>query len=152
MSKLDSVPAHCKTPTKETKPKVEAHGRRAIFDNSSRAKIFKIDVDCWIRETESLKADYIVVKPQVVDVVVELKGSDIRHAIEQIVATSERWRNVSGSNGMIGGLVIFTHSPESSASLANKKKTLRDKNKIHLEVDKNGKTEYKFETFTGKKA
>jgi hypothetical protein len=50
----------------------------------------------------------------------------------------------------MGGLVICTRSPESSASLANRKKTLRNRNKIHLEVDKNGKTEYRFESFLGK--
>jgi hypothetical protein len=135
MSKPDPVPTHCKRETTETKPKVEANARRAVFDNTGQSKIVIIDIDCWIRESESLKADYIVIKPQVVDVVVELKGSNIRHAIKQILATSERWRRSSENKGMIGGLVIFTHSPESSASLANKKKTLLDKNRIHLEGD-----------------
>ena len=151
MSKPDTIPEHCASETNDTKVKVEANARRAVFNNAGKATIQIIDVDCWIRESEGVKADYVVIKPKVVDVVVELKGSDIRHAIEQVIATSKRWRSVSGSNGMMGGLIIFTHSPENSASLVNKKKTLRDKNKIHLEVDKNGKKEYRFETFTGKK-
>jgi len=152
MSKHDLVPEHCLSETSGTKVKVEANARRAIFDNADNATIQIIDVDCWMQGSKGLKADYLVLKSQMVDVVVELKGSDIRHAIRQIVATSEQWRNATLSKEMMGGLVIFTHSPETSASLANKKKTLRNKNKIHLEVDKNGRTEYRFETFTGKKA
>ena len=151
MSKPDPVPEHCKRATTETRPKVEAKARKAVFDNAVHANIQIIDVDCWITGSVSLKADYIVIKPQVVDIVVELKGSDIRHAIKQVVVTTEQWRSATGSSGMVGGLVICTHSPENSASLANHKKKLRDKNRIHLEVDKNGKKEYQFETFTGKK-
>jgi hypothetical protein len=82
MSKPDTVPVQCKTETNETKPKVQANGRKAVFDSAERTRIVKIDVDCWISESESLKADYVVIKPRVVDVVVELKGSNIGHAIE----------------------------------------------------------------------
>jgi hypothetical protein len=95
MWKLDPVPEHCKRETAETKPKVEANARRAVFDNAIQTKIQIIDVDCWMRESDGLKADHIVSKMEIVDIVVELKGKDILHAIDQIVATSEKWRNTS---------------------------------------------------------
>ena len=151
MLKPDPIPERCVIETSVTKIKVEANARRAVFDNADRATVQIIDVDCWISGSEELKADCIVVKPQVVDIVVELKGSDIRHAIRQIIATSQRWRSASGNSDMIGGLIVFTHSPESSASLANKKRALLSKNRIYLEVGKNRKAEYRFVTFTGKK-
>jgi len=150
MSKPDFVPARCLSESRVTKVKVEANTRRAVFDNGDNAQVWIVDVDCWIPGPEGLKADYVVFQPQIVAIVVELKGSDIRHALQQVIATSTRWRDTSGTNATIGGLVIFTHSPETSASLANKKRKLRDKHNIHLEVDKNGRTEYRFETFTGK--
>lgn len=152
MSKLESVPKHCMQSHDSSKVKVEAHGRRAVFSNVERLSILVVDVDCWQPGSDGLKADHVVVKPQVVDIVVELKGSDILHAIQQILATAGAWRRASGNRGMMGGLVICSHSPESSASLANRKIKLRDKNKIYLEVKKNNQTEYRFETFTSRKA
>ena len=152
MSKPEFVPAHCSRKSEETKPKVGANARWAIFDNSDMATIHVTDVDCWLKNTDCLKADFVVSKPKVIDVIVEIKGSNIDHAIKQIISTAEQWRNASAKTTILGGLVIFTHSPESSASLANKKRKLRDKHRIHLELDKSGKTEYRFETFTGKKA
>ena len=149
MSKLDFVPSHCQRETDETKPKVEANGRKAVFNNNDKALVHLIDVDCWIQGSEGLRADYIAVKPTVVDVIVELKGSDIPHAIQQIAATAQHWRESSGTTKMLGGLLVFRHSPERSASLDNRKKKLI-KNGINLVVDKTGKTEYRFEMFLGK--
>jgi hypothetical protein len=151
MSKLDFVPVLCRRNADETKPKVEANARGAVFDNADRAIIHIIKVDCWLKDIDCLKADYIVSKPEVVDVVVEIKGSNIGHAVMQILSTAKQWRSASASTKMLGGLVIFTRSPESSASLANRKKTLRDKHRIHLEASKSGKTEYRFETFLGRR-
>ncbi len=152
MSKPDSVPERCTASHNESKVKVEARGRRAVFSNSERASILVIDVDCWLSEVEGIKADHVLVKSEIVDVVVELKGSDISHAVQQILATADSWRRASGNQGMMGGLVVCTHSPQNSASLANTKLRVRLKNRIHLEVDKNGKTEYRFENFSGRKS
>jgi len=131
------------------------NARGAVFDNREMATIWVTNVDCWLKDIDCLKADFVVSKPSVVDVIVEIKGSNIDHAIKQIISTAERWRQAAARPTMVGGLVIFTHSPESSASLANKKRKLRDKHRIHLEVNKNGKNgknEYRFDTFTGRKA
>ena len=152
MSKHEFVPDHCIRKAEETKPKVGAHARWAVFDNGDMATIHVTDVDCWLKNADCLKADFVVSKPKVVDVIVEIKGANIDHAVKQIISTAEQWRKASAITTILGGLIIFTRSPESSASLANRKRKLRDKHRIHLELGKNGKTEYRFETFTGKKA
>ena len=96
------------------------------------------------------KADRIVSKPGVVDVVVELKGKDIDHALKQILATCVRWKEAQRFSKQIGGLVVFSRSPERSAAIEDVKKRFLQTHGIWLEMNKNNQTEYKFETFTGR--
>jgi len=97
-------------------------------------------------------ADHIVSKPDVVDVVVELKGKDIGHALEQILATSAKWKDVPPFSKTIGGLVVFSRSPDRSAAIEDTKKRFLQTHGIWLEMNKNNQREYRFETFMGKKA
>lgn len=152
MSRPEFIPAHCSRKTEETRLKVGANARWAVFDNSDKSLVHVTDVDCWLRNADCLRADFVVSKSSVVDVIVEIKGANIDHAVKQIISTAEQWRKASAKTAILGGLVIFSRSPEGSASLANRKRKLRDNHRIHLELDKSGKTEYRFETFTGKKA
>jgi hypothetical protein len=152
MSKPDPVLGPCTTEKNDSKIRVEANTRKAIFHNSDRAEIKIVDVDCWLGTDVTLKADYIVSKPGVVDVVVELKGKDIHHAVRQIVATFTRWKDAPPFSSKIGGLIVFTRSPKRSAAIDDMKKRLLKDHGIWLEMNKNNQTEYRFETFTGKGA
>jgi hypothetical protein len=65
------TPDDCIETVRDSKPKVEENGRKAIFLNPERVSIKKVRVDgCLIKE-DGLKADYIVSKPEVIDVIVE---------------------------------------------------------------------------------
>ena len=152
MSKPDTLLESCTTTRTDSKIKVEAHTRKAVFDNSERSEIKIIDVDCWLAADAGPKADRIVSKPGVVDVVVELKGKDIDHALEQVLATCTKWKDVPPFSKKIGGLIVFSRSPERSAAIDDSKKRFLQTHGIWLEMNKNNQTEYKFETFTGKKA
>jgi hypothetical protein len=152
MSKPDPRLGPCARVVSNSKIKVEANKRKAIFDNSDRVEIKIVDVDCWLETEATLKADYIVCKPDLVDVVVELKGKDIDHAVEQIVATVARWKEVPPCSKKIGGLIVFTRSPERSAAIDDIKKRLLKNHGLWLEMNKNNQAEYRFETFTGTKA
>lgn len=152
MSKPDPLLESCTTTKTDTKIKVEAHTRKAVFDNSERSEIKIVDVDCWRVAEAGPKADCVVSKPGVVDVVVELKGKNIDHALEQVLATCTKWKNVPPFSKKIGALIIFSRSPERSAAIDDSKKRFLQTHGIWLEMNKNNQTEYKFETFTGKKA
>jgi len=152
MSKPDNLLASCTETKTDSKIRVEAHTRKAVFDNSERSEIKIVDVDCWLAADGGPKADRVVSKPGIVDVVVELKGKDIDHALEQILATCAKWKDASPFSKKIGGLVVFSRSPERSAAVDNWKKRFLQTHGIWLEMNKNNQTEYRFETFTGKKA
>jgi hypothetical protein len=133
------------------KIKVEANAIKAIFNNSDRVEIRIVDVDCWLVHETGLKADRVVSKPGVVDIVVELKGKNINHAMEQVLATCSRWKSVPPFSKKIGALIVFSRSPERSATIGDWKARLL-KEGIWLEMNKSNRAEYRFETFIGKKA
>ena len=148
MSKPDDRLASCTETRTDSKIRVESHSQKAVFDNSDRAEIRIIDVDCWLAAETGPRADRIVSKPDVVDIVVELKGKNIRHALDQISATCQRWRAARSSHKRMGGLVVFSRSPDNSADIADSKARFLKTHNIRLQLNKNNQTEYRFEKFT----
>ena len=66
---------------KENKSKIN-------FLNPNQDKILTIKVDgCVISDNETLRCDYALMPSDEVEIYVELKGSDIVHAVEQIKST-----------------------------------------------------------------
>lgn len=151
MSNPDPLLQACMEELSDSKITVRRDGRRATFDNAARAVINRVDIDCWIPSAETVKADYILAKRCVVDVIVELKGKDIAHAVEQITTTLMRWRKASPFSDKIGGLIVFTRCPMRAAEIGDIKKRLLVQHGLWMEIDKDQKTEYRFETFTGKR-
>jgi hypothetical protein len=152
MSNPDPSLHACTEELTDSRITVKRDGRKATFDNVERATIKRIDVDRWILSADTPKADYIVSKPSVVDVIVELKGQDIDHAVEQIVTTLVKWKKAPPFSNKIGGLIVFTRCPMRAAEIGDMKKRLLVKHDLWMEIDKDQKTEYSFETFTGKRA
>ena len=151
MSNPDPSLQACTDELNDSKITVKRDGRRATFDNSDHAIIKCVDVDCWIPSNDTVKADYIVSKPGVVDVIVELKGKDIDHAVKQVVATLAIWRTAPPFSKKIGGLIVFTRCPVSAAQVGDMKKRLLQQHDLWMEMDKDQKTEYRFETFAGRR-
>lgn len=151
MSKPDLLLHTCTEVSNDSKITVKRDGRSATFLNSERIPIQRVDVDCWIPSSSTAKADFIVSNPGVVDVIVELKGKDIAHAGEQIVATLVRWKDAPPLSKRIGGLIVFTRCPMRAAEIGDMKKRLLRQHKLWMEIDKDLKTEYHFETFAGKR-
>jgi hypothetical protein len=152
MSKPDPLLQLCTEESNDSRISVKRDGRRATFVNSERASIKRVDVDCWIPSSATAKADFIVSSPGIVDVIVELKGKDIAHAIEQIVVTFAKWKDAPPFSTKIGGLIVFTRCPMRAAEIGDTKKRLLRQHGLWMEIDKDQKTEYRFETFTGKRA
>jgi hypothetical protein len=152
MSKPDPQLQLCTEESNDTRISVKRDGRRATFVNSEGASIKCLDVDCWIPSSATAKADFIVSNPGVVDVIVELKGKDIVHAVEQIVVTLAKWKKAPPFSKKIGGLIVFTRCPMRAAEIGDTKKRILRQHGLWMEIDKDQKTEYRFETFTGKSA
>jgi hypothetical protein len=152
MSNPDPSLQGCTKELSGSKITVKRDGRRATFDNAGRDSIKRVDLDCWIPSANAAKADYIVSKPGVVDVIVELKGKEIARAVEQVVATLVVWKNAPPFSSKIGGLIVFTRCPMRAAEIGDMKKRLLRQHGLWMEIDKDQKTEYRFETFAGKRA
>jgi hypothetical protein len=152
MSNPSSALEGCTEELSHPRITVRANGRSATFLNPDRARIKRVDLDCWLSSTADVKADYLLCKSGVVDVIVELKGKDIDHGVDQVLATLKRWKTIPTCAAKIGGLIVFTRSPERSATLDNLKVKLLSKHKIWLEMGKSGLKDYQFEIFTGKKS
>jgi len=137
----------CIQTVRDSKPKVEENGRRAVFLNSDRVPIKKVKVDGCLFTGSGLKADYVVAKPGVIDIIVELKGADVYHARDQIVATLPFWRSYPPFSTKVVGLIVCSRSPMSSSDLQVMKAKMLIHHKLWLEVDENGRKEYDFLKF-----
>jgi hypothetical protein len=147
MSKLNPSPEDCIQTVRDSRPKVEENGRKAVFLNLTRVPIKKVRVDGCLIVSETLKADFVVSKPGVVDVIVELKGKDIHHAKNQIIATLLFWREYPPFSEKIAGLIICSKSPMSSSDLQVMKAKAKIQHGLSLIVDETGKKEYDFADF-----
>jgi len=83
------IPERCKTPTSDALIVLSERRSAITFKNTSRRSVVKIVVDgCAI--TDGPRCDYLVVDADGAEYYIELKGCDVRHAIEQLKATIEQ--------------------------------------------------------------
>jgi hypothetical protein len=88
---------------------VEDEGVRATFLNPRGRKIRKIHYDGCYAAKKGRQADFILGLPKVVDVIIELKGSDanLKDAAQQVESTLESWKEDDKSEGAIAALIIY---------------------------------------------
>jgi len=77
MSSPDQSLQACTGQLNHSKIIVKRDGRRATFINAERTFIKCVDLDAWLSGSGTARADYILAKPQIADVIIELKGKDI---------------------------------------------------------------------------
>lgn len=131
--------ARCREVLTDSKVKVEENGKKAVFANASRAVFSRVRVDgCLVNGAVS--ADFLVAKADVGHVIVELKGKDVVHAYEQILATAKSLKACSQRPVRIAGLIVCTEYPRGIARSAQR---LRDqfarefKGPIHVVASNN---------------
>jgi hypothetical protein len=126
---------------------VEENKRSARFHHVRNEAVLIIQVDGGlIREGE--RADYIVAHPSVVDVIVELKGSDTSKAIAQIKATRPVWLCHELCGEQQGAIVVRGPGvrPKESARFERWKREFRKTFKMKLLVESRNR-DYQFEEF-----
>jgi hypothetical protein len=139
--------ADCTESLSHTRIKVDDNGSRrwAVFLNPKRAAIRKIRVDgCLLRDGPA--ADWVVSKADCVDVVVELKGRDVAHAIHQIVATLRFWSSLGGveQNNHLAALIVCTQYPRDNTKIERARRQIAQEHHAPLHV-KSRNLKYAFE-------
>jgi hypothetical protein len=140
---------------------VVERGVGATFLNPRRKQIRKIHYDGCYKKTPGVKqADYIVGMPDVVDVIVELKGSDIKHASAQVVSTLEAWKLNPIRFRKIVCLIVFGRiegkkkragrTPRMNSMRESVERAFLRTNKTLLLVRESGAEQFKFNDFLKK--
>jgi hypothetical protein len=128
-------------------------GKSAILLNPDRGRARRIRMDGCLAPAGSVAADWIVSKPAVVDVIVELKGSNVDHAVEQIEATLRFWvRHVEYQEGQqIGAWIICSEFPRASLRANRYRESFRAGGRILL-ISTHNSEERPFSDFVPRRA
>lgn len=88
---MTHVPKKCVRRHSEAEFEVSEKLSRVVFQNPNGKSVHEITVDgCVFKRPDVLRCDYLVNVLEIdTSVFVELKGSDIDHALEQLEASSE---------------------------------------------------------------
>ncbi len=127
----------CTTKTTASNVTVSENGRSANFLNPQKEEILKIRIDgCLVKEGK--RCDWIVSKPNCVDVLVELKGTDVDHAVEQIMATLSFWIPNSyfdkDNTFKLAGLIVCSQYPKIDTKIQRAKLAIAKKYRVPLHV------------------
>jgi len=140
---------------------IEERGVRATFLNPHRKQIRKVHYDgCYNKTLGELKADYIVGMPGVVDVIIELKGSDLKHASDQVRSTLETWRLSPIRFPKIACLIVFGRiegkkkkagrTPRMNSMKESLERAFLRANRTLLWVRESGSEQFRFNDFLRK--
>jgi hypothetical protein len=101
--------------------------RSAILLNPDRTKVRRIRMDDCLAPRGAVSADWVVSMARVVDVIVELKGRNVDHAVEQIEATRIYWSKHQEhvTHQSIGAWIICSEYPRASTKVARYRERLR---------------------------
>ena len=144
--------ANCYENTNVTKIKLQEKGKQVIFLNPQKEEFVKAKVDgCII--SNAVACDWLVVKKGVGSILVELKGCDVSHALDQIRETFEKLTKRQLIEGQPAALIVC-RKPSTYPSFTSKhqklKQELRNKYKAPLHI-KTGNYEYNFESLLNHK-
>jgi hypothetical protein len=110
----DALKEYTRTQT-DSKIKVSENGRQAVFLNPERAVYFIVQVDGGLIKNTTA-SDYVVSKADqkgiLDDLVIELKGTDVNHALDQVMATANYWQQQGLRAGKIAALIVCARMPK----------------------------------------
>jgi hypothetical protein len=141
-----NLPSYIRKPVGEWAVVAE-NKRSARFHVSNKDEVFIIHVDGELINTGE-RADYIVAHTKIVDVIVELKGSDTSKAIDQIRATRPIWMKHELAGKKLGALIVRGQGvrPKTSASIDRWQREFRKTFKMVLLVETRNRN-YEFKEF-----
>lgn len=109
------------------------------LENPKKAKFRVVKIDgCVIKE--GIRCDYLVILSNKYELYIELKGSNVKHAIEQITTTIQKI--TADKSSLKSGFIASTRCPITSPEIQILKKKLRKKYNAKL-IIKNGEITHK---------
>ncbi|WP_306393237.1 hypothetical protein [Telluria beijingensis] len=102
---------------KHSKIKIEENGRKAIFLNATKETFHLVQVDGALLKNV-VASDFVLAKLKVGDLVIELKGMDVDHAVEQVFETASYWRDKNYRQGGIAALIVSSRVPAFNTKIA----------------------------------
>jgi hypothetical protein len=129
---------------------VSGHGVGATFRNPRRKQLRKIRYDNCYNTRGDRKADYIVGIVDVVDVIIELKGSDLKHAVSQIENTLAAWTVDPIRYPRIVCLIVYGHTfPRMNSRLGVIEREFLLSHGTFLWIRENGSEKFSFRKLLG---
>lgn len=149
------APAHvhkCIEMSNEPALHVSEKGIGATFVNRRRRELRKIKYDgCHCRVAGEGRADFIVGFDRLIDVIIELKGSDLKHALVQVTDTLGRWRGDAIHYPRIVCLIVFGHTfPRMSSKLGVLEREFLDDHNTLLWIRQRAAEKFSFRKLSGK--
>ena len=140
----------CSQIVKHKEIKLSEKRSKIIFLNQASREITKVQVDGCLN-FKGTKCDWLLIveEPKKIEIYVELKGSDVRHAFKQLENTiinisADKQKQIKFC------YIITTKSPLSSPEIQNKAKIFKKTYNSNLRVKKTGYKE-KLSTLTARK-
>lgn len=110
----------CTKRVRHSKVKVEENKRKAVFRNPDNLHYDVTTVDgCLV--TEGMRSDFIVSEVGNISILIELKGKDVAHACDQLLATIEKDSVRNILEDRVGFLVICRKFPRFDTFVARAK-------------------------------
>ena len=127
------IPAECQNEKRDSRIAVEERGKKAVFVNGEKRKYLLTRVDgCVIKNATA--ADWILTAAKVGDVIVELKGRNVQHALEQIMATAKFWTDNGLRQGKIAALIVCSQHPQVTTKSQRAQNDFKRKYKGKLQI------------------
>ncbi|UFH49202.1 hypothetical protein [Pseudomonas sp. KNUC1026] len=125
--------ASCSISTNNSIEKFEENRSILRIHNQNRKKLLRHQVDgCLIKS--GIKCDWMLVEEKTkTEIYIELKGSDVEHAVDQISKTVEQ---LSDSPPKKWGYVICTRSPMSATEIQRATKSIAKSHGVTLRIRK----------------
>lgn len=101
----------CQFKNKHRRVVVEEGKMKATFSNPHLRNYTITRFDGCVVQN-SLGADFIVSLPDVCDLIVELKGRGVEHAMKQVAATAKYLTDNRHRNGKLAGLIVSRQYPK----------------------------------------
>jgi len=125
-------------------PKVKVHdrgtGKSAVLLNGQRERVRRIRMDGCLSPIGELSADFLVSLHRKVDVIVELKGSNVDHAVLQVEATRRFWESHAENvqRQLVSAWILCSEYPAGSTKVSGYRNAFRKRGAILVISTHNG--------------
>ena len=126
----------CVVETTDSKIKFEEKKKVVIFNNPQRKTCLKVQVDgCVIKSTQETKCDNLLVEDNGNEHFVELKGTDVAHALKQLDGTILKLTDKTNKTKKVFAYIVCTNmAPQISGLIQKMKAKFCAQYKAKLEI------------------